>query len=193
MFHNKVNKVMGILICVLAISLGVFSSLYYQELKEDERKRELFINHLYFSIDSSLYNIDNIMEAKDGNERESYIRILEKTLLEADAILRYGNMFINKDLYRSDFFRHASNFLYGVNLTGTVNAQVPPIGENNQLTESDLKLLYTIKGYLENAREEMYSEQTKQENPNLTIVELNEIILIHLNNYHHEIYKDAFR
>lgn len=193
MFHNKAQKIMGISIFILVIILGVISSLYYQGVKEDDRQRQLFINHLYFSIDRAINRIDNLIENKYENEDlENNIRSLEKELLEADAIVGYGDMFMDGDIYRSYFFLHASNFLYGVNMTGTVTAQVPPMGKNGELTESDLTLLNTIKDYLENAKQEMYSEQTKQENPSLTIEELNEIIMTYLNNNHQDIYKDAF-
>ncbi|MFA9558254.1 hypothetical protein ACERII_13180 [Evansella sp. AB-rgal1] len=194
MFNNKVQMIMGSIICILVIFLGVFSSLHYFGVKEDERQRQLFINHLYFSIDNSIYYIETLMENNNGNESlEYYIRALEKNLLEADASIRYGNMLMDSKLYPSDFFRHASNFLYGVSMTGSVTADVPPMADNNELTEIDLALLNTIKGYLENAKQEMYSEQTKQENPSLTIDELNKIIATHLNNHHSEIYKDAFK
>ena len=192
MFNSKAQKVMGIVIIILLIVTSILSSLYYQQAKESEEQRERYINHLYFAVDRSIYRMDMLLENNEDS-LENDIRNLATELSEADAIIRYGNLFLDRDLYRSDFFRYASNYLYGVNMTGTVTAEVPPMGENNQLSEGDLKLLNTIKGYLEKAKEAMYSEQTKQENPNLTIEELNEIIVTHLNYHHQDIYKDAFQ
>ncbi|GGM43646.1 hypothetical protein GCM10011351_32030 [Paraliobacillus quinghaiensis] len=194
MFRNKSQKIMCILIFVLALISGVLSSIYFQGVQENQRERELFINHLYFSIDGSINRINNLIENKDEEESlERYIYELEKQLLEADAIIRYGNMFADENIYNTRFFRQASSFLYGVNMTGAVNAQVSAIGESNQLTENDLTLLNTIKGYLENAKQKMYLDETKQENPNLTIDEINEIIMTDLNNDHVKIYKDALK
>jgi len=38
----------------------------------------------------------------------------------------------------------------------------------------------------------MYSKKTGQENPNLTLEDMNKIITTHLNNDPYEIYKDTF-
>ena len=192
MFKSKTQKIMASVIVILFVTTSILSSLYNQQVKENEEQRERYINQLYFAIDRSIFRIDTLLENNE-DALELDIRHLASELSEADAIIRYGNMFLDRDLYRSDFFSHASNFLHGVNLTGTVTAEVPPMGENNQLSEDDLKLLNTIMGYLENAKQAMYSEQTKQENPDLTIEEINEIIMTHLDYSHSDIYKDSFK
>lgn len=159
-----------------------------------ERQWELFLNHLYFFIDRSISVIDQLIENPNEVDRlEEQIKLLERNLLEADAIVRYCRLFLDDDLYPGDFFRGASDLLYGVTMTGIVNAELHPIGEEGRLSEADISILNTIRGNLDYAKQEMYSEETNQENPNITRAEINEIILNHLNDTPSGIYKETFK
>lgn len=181
------------MIVLLVIVLGALFYVNAQQVKEEERQWQVFLNHFYFSIDRSIHSIDQLMDRQDDvDQLENQIRYLERNLLEAEAILRYGRLFLDDELYHSNFFISASHFLYGIKMTGTVNAELPPMGENGQLSESDIIILHTIRESLNYARQEMYSEQTRQENPNLTHAEINEIFTNHLLDSSADIYQEAF-
>lgn len=76
-------------------------------------------------------------------------------------------------------------------MTGDYSFEVPPFGEDGQLDENELNLLKTMRKYLVNAKEDLYSPQTKQENSNLTLDEFNEIILNNLSKRPEEVYQES--
>ncbi|WP_216827386.1 HMG-box domain-containing protein [Alkalihalobacterium elongatum] len=189
----RFQKITGGIIALLVLTLLILSYQYYVGVKENDQQWKTFVNHFYFAIDNSIFAIDHLLENEYTSKNlEGKVRKLEKELLRADAIISHGNSFMNNDLYRSNFFLEATYFLYGINMTGTITVELPPMGENGVLEERDITLLRTIRGYLESAKQGLYSEQTKQENPNLTIDEVNKIIWTHLNKDSYQIYKDAF-
>lgn len=190
MSRSKIIKV-GLYLLIILIFI-VISFQYYQEVKEEERQFKTFLNHFYFSVDKSIVRIDRLIEKQPrGDELDESIHELERKLLEADTILSNGRSFLDNEIYKTRFFLESTYFLYGFRMIGTDSFEVTALGEDGQLDEEELNLLRTIRKYLAKTKEEMYSSQTKQENPNLTIDEFNEIIRRNLNKRPEEVYKES--
>lgn len=171
-----------VIIGALLLTLMIISNLYYVKIKDEEQQLKTFINHLYFSIDHTIDHINFIIE-KDPKDKilKEYILTLDRKFLETDHLIKHGNYLMNNNLYHTNFFRDASDLLWGVNWSYTSNQKTlhiehPPIGENGWLEENDLKLLKAIKKHLELGKQKLYSEKTRQENPNLSIHDINHMI-----------------
>lgn len=178
----------------MTIILSVSSYLYFKEYKEEQRQFDLFLNHFYNSLDMSITRVDTLLEGKlEDEELNEAIGRLENDLLKTNTIVDNGYNFLSHNIYPTSFFREASNFLHGYNMSGDVSFYVPPLSEDGQLDEEELTLLKTLKGYMVDAKNALYSSKTNQENSNLTVSELKEIIITHINKDSIDIYEDAYQ
>lgn len=182
------KKFLTYLISIMTIILCVTSYLYFKEYKEEQRQFDLFLNHFYNSLDMSITRIDTLLEGNlEGKELNEAIDRLENDLLKTNTIVDNGYNFLSHDIYPTNFFQNASSFLYGVKMSGEF--YVPPLSEDDQLDEEELTLLKTLRGYMVDAKNALYSSKTNQENPNLTMSELKEIIITHINKDSIDIYR----
>ncbi|MCA0984344.1 hypothetical protein LCL89_09825 [Halobacillus yeomjeoni] len=179
---------------VIIITLSIFTYHFYQDVQAEENEWKTFVNHFYFSLERSIRKIDYLIEKNpEGAELEQDIRLLNEELLKADGIIDNGRYYVSWSLGPTDFFEYASMFLHGLKLTGETKGEVPPLAEDDQLDEQDVKLLVTIKEYLAKAKNDMSSKETGQEDPEITPEELNGIIVDHLSRFPEEIYQDAYQ
>ncbi|TMN22097.1 hypothetical protein [Lentibacillus cibarius] len=188
---SKDRKIMIVIIGFLVVFSGIITFLNYQDKQEEERQYEVFLNHFYFSVDDSLGRIQHLIEEKPQNEElDKRIQSIRDELLQANTIIRNGSSFLNSEIIPTQFFRYSVYFLEGIDIKGT--AKISPIAEDGALDDKEIKLLKTIAGYLAKAKQEMYSPKTGQENPELTIKELNQIIRKNIDKDIDKIYEDAF-
>jgi hypothetical protein len=188
---------MKYIIGVTLLITGIFSFLYYQEVKEEQRQWETFINHFYHSISISEDRLDALIEKQPTNEQlEPRISLLEKEISTAETIVKSGRSYLDGDIYYDhQMFRTFSSFLYGIKYrsNGALKLDLPPMAEDGQLDENEVALLITLRNLLNEAREAMYSPVTGQENPDLTVEEFNEIITTTFDRDVLEIYRDTFK
>lgn len=178
----------------MTITLCVSSYLYFKEYKEEQRQFDLFLNHFYNSLDMSITRVDTLLEGKlEDEELSEAIGRLENDLLKTNTIVDNGYNFLSHNIYPTRFFREASYFLYGYKMSGDVSFYVPPLSDDGKLDKEELTLLKTLKGYMVDTKNALYSSKTNQENPNITMSELKGIIIAHINKDSTEIYQDAYQ
>lgn len=170
-----------ILLASLVIAVAILS---YQAIQRSQEKTEQwarFVNHFYFAIDRSIQGLDYLLENEpEGDALNDALHRLERDLLQGDTILSSGKSYLNTDIYYSHFFREATYFLYGIRMTGDVFAKVPPMGEDGRLDELEIAILSTLKNRLVDAKQQMYSEERRQEKTDLTLQDVNDVILTYL-------------
>jgi len=187
-------------VIILVLSIVLFKN--HERLQDEKQSMyERFLNHLYFSINDSINSFTYLIDNKPkGVELNEGIHQVQLQLVKTNMVLNDAHDFMNSEIYPAQFFRDAPDFLYG--MKGTVSNsnskdeyfyEVQPLAQDGHLDEKEIHLLMTLKNYMVNAKEEMYSKKTHQENPNLTITQLNNILLKYLNKYPNEIYNDAFK
>ncbi|OZM56777.1 hypothetical protein CIB95_11200 [Lottiidibacillus patelloidae] len=195
MFKQRLLQSMKYIIGVALLITGIFSYLYYQEVKEEQRQWKRFVNHFYHSIDRSLGRIDTIIaEQPKAEQLEQRIALLEKELYTAETTLANGHYFLDGAIYYSyDLFDPFTSFLFGTktSVNGIVRLELPPMSEDQLLDEDELALLKALRDILKETKDAMYSPDTKQENPELTVEEFNEIITTHLDKDKLQLYKDT--
>ncbi|WLD94373.1 hypothetical protein [Alkalihalobacillus sp. AL-G] len=185
---NKAMKWMVALIVLLVIAISVLTYDSYQQMKEEKRHYQTFINNFYFSVQDSQGRIQYLIEETPENASLNHvIRLLENDLLKTHYILKSSDLFLD-DLYYSQFFRQTSDLLYGMNFNQN---KIPPLGEDGKLDQREINLLRTIENNLEEIKKRMYSPETKQENPDLTLDELNAIIMKYANQIPSDVYREA--
>jgi hypothetical protein len=191
------SQIMKYIIGVTLLITGIFSFLYYQEVKEEQRQWETFINHFYHSISKSKDRLDALIEKQPKNEKlEPRISLLEREISTAETILDHGHSYLDRDIYYGfHLFKPFSSFLNGIKYSsnGTVRLELPPMAEDGRLDDKEVTLLIALRDILIEAREAMYSPVTGQENPDLTVEEFNEIIKITFDRDELEIYRDTFK
>ncbi|WP_188206375.1 hypothetical protein [Alkalibacillus aidingensis] len=191
MFKSRKQKVVRVFMVVLVLVVGMLSYQFINQYKEEQRQWELFLNYFYFAHEHSINRIDYLIEMQPkDDDLDAFLRETDRELRKANSVITYGRTLMNNDLYISKFFLNAAEFLYGVNFYP--GPEVPPMNENGMLDDDDLALLETIRDYLSEAQEELHSNLSEQENPDLSLDEVNDIINTYLNYSKHDIYEDTF-
>jgi hypothetical protein len=182
---------------VVILTLAIFSFLYFLEVKEEQQQWENFITHFYQSISISIERLDAMIEQQpEGEGLERSIANLEREFYTTEKLLVHGHAYLDGDIYYGfHLFTPFSSFLYGIkyNSRGIVRLDLPPMAEDGQLDANEVALLITLRDILNEAREAMYSHETGEENPDLSVEELNEIIKTTFDRDELEIYRDTFK
>jgi hypothetical protein len=182
---------------VVILALAIFSFLYFLEVKEEQQQWESFIKHFYFSIDISIERIDALIEHQpEGEGLERSIANLERGIYTTERLLSHGQAYVDSDIYYGlRLSQPFSSFLYGIKYSrnDTVKLDLPAMEEDEQLDENEIALLITLRDILIEAREAMYSHETGEENPDLSVEEFNEIIKTTFDRDELEIYRDTFK
>ncbi len=182
MSSNKLNKFKNIAIIVLAVGLFFSVNKMNQNKDEYERQYKTFINHFYFSIKDSQTTLNRIIElhhlpsVQDNLEEE--LHRFNEQMLKTNYILQYGNLFVDRDIYYFRYFQNMNFLIHGLHST-TNNRDpiiVPPFAEDGVIDEAELAVLKWIKDDLDTIQQGLYSEETRQENPNITVEQFNEIV-----------------
>jgi hypothetical protein len=174
---------MSIAIVILAIALIVSVSKINESKDERQRQFETFINHFYFSITDSLHTLDRIIEFHHLpsilDNLEDELNGFREQMQKVDYILYYGNVLNNNDIYYSRYFSHMNFMTEGLHSTSNNRDPVivPPFAEDGVIDEAELAVLKWIKEDLDTLQQSLYSEERKQEDPNITIEQFNEIVM----------------
>jgi hypothetical protein len=180
---SKQSKFMSIAIVILAIALFVSISKINESKDERQRQYEIFINHFYFSITDSLDTLDRIIEFHDlpsvRDNLEDELNRFREQMQKADYILFYANVFNNNDIHYFRYFSHMNFMTDGLQSSSNNRDPVivPPFAEDGVIDETELAVLKWIKEDLDTLQQSLYSEERKQEDPNITIEQFNEIVM----------------
>ncbi|TFB19546.1 DUF1741 domain-containing protein [Filobacillus milosensis] len=155
------EKIKTITIILLSITLIITVPMLNHEKQEDEEQFESFLNEFYHHLDLTLMAADNILESPEDIEDWDYhLKKLRHHLDQTSLVLETGNRFIDWDIQiESYFFKYVSNF-----------------SADDEPTEEQLAELENIRDALQYMKDGLYSEETGQENKDLSIDQFNEII-----------------
>lgn len=162
---GKLKKLYILLSPILILVLSVVAYQHIQNVQEESRDWELFLNHFYGSLDRSITHIDYLLEQNPENEDlNEGIHDLEVYLVRSDEVLNHSQMFLNGKILDSNFFQSSARI-------------IQPIVEDNVINDKEAEALNELRSKMADAKQEMYSEETGQENPELELEAFNEIVL----------------
>ena len=157
----------------LLISL-FFNYQYYKEKQRDEYKYHTFINHLYFNIDHSLDLLDNVLNKDNNQQIDEQISRLSKNLLETHLLLKESLFFLEGVSYPITLFQRADNMIsHGIDYNGKI---IPPFLDDQLIDKYEHAYLVELKNVLNKMHQQLYSEDTGQENPNISKYVFHEMI-----------------
>jgi len=187
---SKFYKIMLFILTPIIVVLGF---LYIKDLQEEQRKWENFLNRFDQTLDNSLRRLNHLIEDQpEGDALERGIHNLEKDLLETHYVIDSGDSFLRKGIHGTTYFREATYYLYGLSMSGTIDAEIPPLGKDEKLDERELALLTTIRDDIAQAKEEIYSSETNQEDPEVSLRVFNDKILEYVDDNFTDIYRRTF-
>ncbi|WP_188208075.1 hypothetical protein [Alkalibacillus aidingensis] len=164
LFFDKKRWILIALIILFAIT----SILFYSEKRHNDRAYEQFLNRLYYQVDSAMKF--PLTEKSDISPERLYN--FHSSLVEIDTTLTIGELLLDKELKYNEQIRLETA------------PRIFEIASKEEITTSDQEFLEEVFNRLEKVREGMYSEKTGQEDPELSIKELNNFLDI-LEQIHH--------
>lgn len=179
MSSDTKNKVIKTAIFLLVVSFGIslfFNFQYVQEKEVQERQYKIYLNHYYGIVNDSFQILNSLLDESQDEEQ-----INRELIVLSERLNRLAYMSSQVPYYVSDIgpsgmnlFEFAANvIIYGG--TSEYRDKIPPFIEDNQLTEREKAYLEGIKNHIEYIHGELYSEETGQENRDLSKVEFNHI------------------
>jgi hypothetical protein len=163
MNKNSFGKIKSFLLVILSVALIITGFQLYQNNQESQRQFESFLNQFYFKLESAISSVDSILEQpSEGNDLEQSLLQLDRDLEQTDLILNAGYRLIDREIY-------GHTFLFS-------NHPINHFADNNRLTEDELNYLEDLKKDLKTIQMGLYSDETGQENRNLSIQRFNDII-----------------
>lgn len=194
MFNSRKEKIMVCLICISILALGIVSLQYYQEIKENQRQYELFLNHFYFANVNLIQDIEALLDSKPQNEELDYmVYKLEKSISTVETILG-DRFFVNEEILEPFFYRNARLIITGF---AGASFKFSPLNEDKKLDNDEIILLETLKKYLNGVVHDITSPDVGKgilkENSNLTIDEFNKILRNNLPQNPEYIYREVYK
>ncbi|MCP8616838.1 hypothetical protein [Salirhabdus salicampi] len=167
------------LLILLVIAIVIAGYLLYKEHKENQVQYERFLNHFYHHLESVVFHIEKLMEANpSGDELKERMYRLKERLDRIDQVYKAGHLFVDQDIRYTSYFSEMAFVTTGIRMT--VNNEGPFIitafAEDTRLSEKEMYYLTLLKSDLASMKQSMYSEETKQENPNISIQQFNELV-----------------
>lgn len=156
------GNIKNYLLIILSFALIITGVQLYQEKQESRRQYELFLNHFYFELTSAIQSLHSVLETPlEGNELEQALLHVEQDLERTDFMLDAGSHFANRNI------GHASIFS---------DHPIMQFADDNTLTNEEMRYLENLNKDLDTIQTGLYSDETKQENPNLSIHAFNNVI-----------------
>jgi len=158
-YKQSLKKAKNILLVLLSIGLTISLIFLNKEEEEDRNQYEGFLNRFYMELSPTIDTIEWLLSNEKDKTDEAYqtrVSILETRLAKLYTILDVGDATLTYDIHH--------------NFTFALYAHYEDINEKNK------KYLKELKEVLLFVQKEMYSEETRQEDPNLTVEEFNQII-----------------
>src|SRR5690625_2996069 len=161
MIKKSFGKIKTYLLIIISLVLIFTGVQLYQEKQESQRQFESFLNQFYFKLESTINSLGSILEQPlIENHMEQALLQLDRELEQTDLILNAGNLFVDREIGSFIFSNHPINHF----------------ADNSTLADEELSYLKDLKKDLETIQMGLYSDETGQENSNLSIHRFNEII-----------------
>ncbi|RPF52232.1 hypothetical protein [Aquisalibacillus elongatus] len=183
---NKLSKILLVAMAILVIAFGIIFNQYKQVLDERERQWERFLNEFYFALDVAIRSIEAVLNNEDQIEDqrlEEQLNELSTYLIKSGTILEAAQDFHDHDIRNTQFFQVAADSIPTV---AELKGESPLDGDS--LYEQERELMKFIHITLTEGKQLLYSEETGQENPNLSVDEFNEIIQGHFGHALNELF-----
>lgn len=164
---------------ILTIALLVTGYSVYKYKQAYQLSYKIFLNHFYHVVDDNIHIIERMIESPDDEENlQTTFMQLQERLQKADMILYYGNVFVDRDIYYYFYFENLQYMINGLQSSSNNRSTiyVPPFLEDGKLDEVELMILEIHKNDLEKIRTGLYSEESRQENPNISISNFNQVV-----------------
>ena len=148
----------------------------YRSIKRRNKQNkhlELFLTIFILQLIEWYEDIDEIIDNNEDIDTLVFnFNRLHEHMQKADQLLYYSSAFINKEIYYYFYFKNLDFMVHG--LASSTN-YVAPFLEDGKLDEVEIAILEWVKQDLENIRQGLYSEETRQEDPKISIDKFNEI------------------
>src|SRR5690625_412232 len=147
---------------IMLILLIVTGVQLYKEKKENKKQYQLFLNRLYVTVGSSISQIDHVLrEVSEGRELERSLLRIEHELEKVENLLDSGRLLASLEIGHTQIFSQHP---------------IVQFSDDDKLTKEERQYLKDLKEDLQSIRIGMYSEETEQENPNLSMEAFNDIL-----------------
>ena len=158
-------SILSILSIAINITLGI-SNLRLYVKKEDNRMN--FIRTLYFQTDDAITSLSAIKEGKDNDIKDKFTQVVDN-LNKIESTIEYANSFMDNSVYYT-----------GISAFGMIGNGIPGSDgflKDGKISKNELIFLNSVKKDLENIKKQLYSKETKQENDNITIEQINNMLI----------------
>jgi len=160
---NRKEKVKTYALILLSGVLVIIFSLHFQKINEDKRQYEAYLNEFYAHLDSTVQSVQYLLSNTEEMDITGNLMSIENNLETTNLLLRIGDRTVD-----SNINSHPRFFVGRITLS--------PANDDRRLTKEQRSELEKVQKGLEYMKEGLYSEQTGQENKDLSAKEFNEII-----------------
>lgn len=175
MTTSKPSKLTIILICLLLISFYT-NYQYYLRKQQEKIQHKVYLNHLYFGFDELLTTLDTLLEEElpEAQLNKELLR-LSQCLTKVEYLLTESPIYIEgvQNHGITTFQLVHQTIIYGSVYNGT---QIRAFGEDSELNRCERAYLIELRDTVKDIHAKLYSEETGQENPNISKHVLNNII-----------------
>ena len=186
------KKAIIIVICSVLLFVTFGAGMKYNSRKKLDQDRKHYLNHFYFQLDTTIYLLSKVDKWEESTHYTDITvnpyRQLLSNLQEMEALNKQGAWYMGRDDDSSSLAGLSESFRLIKNSIGggiTVNNQLLCVDflNDGKLSENEVSFLVSLKQDLESIRSSLYSEERKQENPNITFKELSKVIKIFTDKY----------
>jgi len=160
-------KKTAIILLIIALLISLYIDyLYFKEKERYEDKYRIFLNHLYFNIDHSLKTVSKILdeETPSSQQDKNFLR-LSNSLMQTHLLLSESLFYLDDYHYGITFFQEVNNAIDGFEYNGK---KISPFLADKKIDKSERAYLVELKNVLSEMQQKLYSEETGQENPNIS-------------------------
>lgn len=172
------KKIRLLLEVLLILTLMITGYNLHKEKQEDQRQFSSFLNHFYFSVIHTEQQIDRVLAVEDNSHLQESFETLQYDLEKANTILEEGRSFVDHSIRHTRYFQEMEFVATGITAhnNGIKVFEFPPFAEDGKIDKDERVILTIIKQDLEGIKQGMYSEETQQEDPNLSLDAFNRVL-----------------
>lgn len=182
----KYKKTIIIISCFFIASfISSNAGMKYSSNQKFNQDRKKYLNQFYFQLNNTIYLLSSIDDWEESIHNTDITvnpyRQLLSDLQKMEALNGQAAWYMTNDedsLFLkslSESFRLIKNSI-GSGVTSNNQLLCADFLEDGNLSKNEVSFLVSLKQELESMKANLYSEETKQENPNLTMKELSEAI-----------------
>lgn len=158
------KKIQTFLLVVISIALVITSVQLYRAKQENKRQYKTFLNQFYFTLDETIESVDYILdeESLEGDDVKDALARVAQDLDATQLALDAGSRYVDHDIYAIEsIFRRQP---------------ISQFAMNDELMTEEEQYLKNLKSDLSAIHEALGLDETRQENPHLSVDEFNNFI-----------------